>query len=123
MLEALALNGTPMSAAGFKRFVNALLGRARAVAAEKLRPPTSSSLAATGGGSAPTQGRGPSAARAREQPRAHAYFHLDLREISTLSPVLLRSLLEKQREFSKVQAEPPMPNPPLQPKSWGPPKS
>ena len=109
MLECLGLNGTRMTTDGFESLCKALHARARAVEAKKLLP-----SAANGEGAGNDERTGnahPGGAEATVEGavdwKAHRYFHLDLRELSTLSPEKLTTLVEKVKEYSKGQAKQP----------------
>lgn len=102
MLEALALNGTPMGTDGFDKLHRALQARAHAVQAKQLLPPPLSAAAGS------TSSLHAAAAQPVAEDRfAHKYFHLDVREIATLSPVSLMLLGEKMREYSREHANMP----------------
>lgn len=104
LLDALAMNGTPMSTAGFERLCKVLQARARAVSTKKLLPPPPpAAAAAVGGGAQAKSAALPGGGAAAES--AHPYFHLDLRGIPSLAPVPLSLLLEKMKEFSREHAK------------------
>ena len=84
MLEALALNGSPIPREGFQRLNRAIKSRAKAVSAGQLKPPASSAISNTGG-----------------VERAHPYFHIDLRNIGTVTPLGLAELISDYTRFSE----------------------
>lgn len=85
MLEALALNGCPITAEGFDRLAAALIvDRPRNVAKGTLKAPKESAAAA--------------------DKHAHKFFHLDVRQVSTLAPSTLARLLGAIRDHQKDKA-------------------
>lgn len=85
MLESLALNGCPMTVAGFERFVAALVGeRAKAISSSKLKAP-------------------PEVAKAADK-HPHRFFHLDLREMDAIAPLKLHRLQQHMKDYQKDRA-------------------
>jgi hypothetical protein len=114
MVEALSLSGTPMTPQGFDQLARTLDSRADKVDLAPKHKDRLEPCAANGEGpaaKAPASGGGGGAAgssglsnlqrvdRAVDD-KAHKYVHLDVREVPTVSPVTLKTLAKKMRDYS-----------------------
>lgn len=97
LLDALALNGTAMHSDGFERLCKMIKSRAKNVASRKLK---AESAAAGGAERAAVSAGGGAGGAATAVEKAHSYFHLDLRELPSLTPKDLSALLDDYSRFS-----------------------